>query len=88
MAERRMFAKTVIDTDLFIEMPLSAQALYFHLGMHANDSGEINNIKAICRAVQISETNIDILLRKGFLERSDFVDSEYYILHWEINNDL
>ena len=37
MAERRMFAKTIIDSDAFLDMPLSAQALYFHLSMRADD---------------------------------------------------
>lgn len=45
MAERRMFAKTIIDSDAFLEMPLSAQALYFHLGMRADDEGFLNNAK-------------------------------------------
>lgn len=42
MAERRMFSKSVIDSDMFLDMPLSAQALYFHLGMHGNDDGFIS----------------------------------------------
>ena len=45
MAERRMFAKTIIDSDAFIDMPLSTQALYFHLSMRADDDGFINNPK-------------------------------------------
>ena len=45
MAERRMFAKTIIDSDAFLNMPLSAQALYFHLSMRADDDGFINNAK-------------------------------------------
>ena len=42
MAERRMFAKTIIDSDAFLDMPLSAQSLYFHLAMRADDDGFIN----------------------------------------------
>ena len=33
MANRRMFSLDVVDTDAFIDMPVTAQALYFHLGM-------------------------------------------------------
>ena len=49
MAERRMFAKTIIDSDIFLDMPLSTQALYFHLSMRADDDGFINNSKKIQR---------------------------------------
>lgn len=40
-----MFAKTIIDSDAFLDMPLSSQALYFHLAMRADDDGFINNPK-------------------------------------------
>jgi hypothetical protein len=45
MAERRMFAKTIIDSDAFLDMPLSTQALYFHLSMRADDDGFVNSPK-------------------------------------------
>ena len=45
MAEKRMFARKIIDSDAFLEMPLSAQALYFHLNMRADDDGFVNNPK-------------------------------------------
>ena len=45
MAERRMFAKTIIDSDAFLDMPLSTQSLYFHLSMRADDDGFINNLR-------------------------------------------
>lgn len=50
MAERRMFAKTIIDSDAFLDMPLSTQALYFHLSMRADDEGFVNNPKKIARS--------------------------------------
>lgn len=87
MAERRMFAKTIICSDLFLEMPLSAQALYFHLGLNAYDDGSTRNIKAICRALQVSDIDIDILIRKGFLKKS-IIKGEYIITDWDINNEL
>ena len=49
MAERRMFAKTIIDSDAFLDMPMSTQVLYFHLSMRADDDGFINNPKKIQR---------------------------------------
>ena len=51
MAEKRMFAQTIIDSDAFLEMPLSTQALYFHLCMRADDEGFVNNPKKIQRMV-------------------------------------
>ena len=51
MAERRMFAKTIIDSDAFLDMPASTQSFYFHLGMRADDDGFINNPKKILRFV-------------------------------------
>ena len=39
MAERRMMSKKIIDSDAFTEMPLSSQALYFHLLLRADDDG-------------------------------------------------
>ena len=55
MAERRMFAKTIIDSDAFLDMPLSSQSLYFHLSMRADDDGFINNPKKIQRMVGASD---------------------------------
>ena len=49
MAERRMFAKVIVDSDAFLDMPLSTQALYFHLSMRADDDGFLNNARKIQR---------------------------------------
>ena len=64
MAERRMFSKTVIDSDAFIEMPLSSQALYFHLSMRADDDGFVNNPKRIRNDVGASEDDLKLLIAK------------------------
>ena len=53
MAERRMFAKTIIDSDSFLDMPLSAQCLYFHLSMRADDDGFVNNPRKIMRMIGV-----------------------------------
>ena len=65
MAERRMFAKTIIDSDAFLDMPLSAQSLYFHLSMRADDDGFINNPKKVqrMRYVTICKTTHHEFLR-------------------------
>jgi len=86
MAERRMFAKTIIDSDAFLEMPLSAQALYFHLNMRADDDGFINNPKRIQRTVGSSEDDLKLLIAKRFLIAFD--NGVIVIKHWRMHNTL
>lgn len=84
MAERRMFAKTIIDSDAFLDMPLSAQALYFHLSMRADDDGFINNPKKIMRMVGASDDDCKLLLLKRFIIA--FESGVVVIKHWKIHN--
>ena len=84
MAERRMFAKTVIDSDAFIDMPLSTQALYFHLSMRADDDGFINNPKKIQRMIGASDDDLKVLILKRFI--IPFDSGIVVIKHWKIHN--
>lgn len=84
MAERRMFAKTIIDSDAFVDMPLSTQALYFHLSMRADDDGFINNPKKIQRSVGASEDDLKLLTAKNFI--IPFESGIVVIKHWRIHN--
>lgn len=84
LAERRMFAKTIIDSDAFLDMPLSSQALYFHLSMRADDDGFLNNAKKITRTVGANQNDYDLLLVKGFI--IPFEDGICVIKHWRIHN--
>lgn len=84
MAERRMFAKTIIDSDAFLDMPLSAQALYFHLSMRADDDGFINNPKKIQRMIGASDDDGKLLLLKRFI--IEFESGVVVIKHWKIHN--
>lgn len=84
MAERRMFAKTIIDSDAFLEMPQSTQLLYFHLSMRADDDGFINNPKSIMRNVGCKEDDIRILSGKKFI--IPFESGVVVIKHWKIHN--
>ena len=84
MAERRMFAKTIIDSDAFLDMPLSAQALYFHLSMRADDDGFVNNPKRIQRTIGGSDDDFKILLAKNFIIA--FESGVIVIKHWKIHN--
>lgn len=84
MAERRMFAKTIIDSDAFLDMPLSTQSLYFHLSMRADDDGFINNPKKIQRMIGASEDDLKLLITKKFL--IPFDSGVVVIKHWKIHN--
>ena len=84
MADRRMFSKTVIDSDIFLDMPLSAQCLYFHLSMRADDEGFVNNPKKIQRMIGASEDDLKLLLVKQFILA--FETGIIVIKHWKIHN--
>ncbi len=84
MAERRMFAKTIVDSDAFLEMPATAQMLYFHLAMRADDDGFINNPKRIMRMIGSGEDDLKLLIVKKFI--IPFESGVVVIKHWKIHN--
>lgn len=84
MADRRMFAKTIVDSDSFLDMPLSTQALYFHLSMRADDDGFINNPKKIQRMIGCSDDDLKLLAVKNFI--IPFDSGVVVIKHWKIHN--
>lgn len=79
-----MFAKSIIDSDAFLDMPTSSQALYFHLAMRADDDGFINNPKRIQRTVGVSEDDMKILIAKGYL--LPFETGVVVVRHWRVHN--
>ena len=84
MAQRRMFSKKITETDLFLDMPMSAQCLYFHLNMSADDDGFIGNAKTIRRMIGASEDDLKLLLAKEFL--IPFDNGVVVIKDWKIHN--
>jgi uncharacterized phage protein (TIGR02220 family) len=86
MAEKRMFAKTIIDSDAFLEMPISARLLYYDLGMRADDDGFVNSPKKIMRMIGASEDDMRILAMRKFI--IPFDNGLVVIKHWRINNYL
>lgn len=84
MAKRRMFAMTIIDSDAFTDMPLSTQALYFHLSMRADDDGFLNNPKKIQRMIGASDDDFKVLVAKRFI--LPFESGVVVIKHWKIHN--
>lgn len=84
MAERRMFAKTIIDSDAFLDMPTTAQLLYFHLAMRADDDGFVNKPKSIMRMIGASQGDAEMLVNKKFV--IPFESGIVVIKHWKIHN--
>ncbi len=84
MAERRMFAKSIVLSDAFLDMPLSARCLYFTLNMLADDDGFVNNPKSIMRQCGASEDDLSILLVRKFLLA--FESGVIVIKHWKVHN--
>ena len=79
-----MFAKRIIDSDAFLDMPLSTQSLYFRLSMRADDEGFINNPKRIQRMIGASDDDCKLLIAKGFI--LVFETGVIVIKHWKIHN--
>lgn len=85
MAERRMFHTSVVESDAFLDLPLGAQALYFHIGMHADDDGFVNGPRQITRMIGTAAKNLELLVEKGFLLRFGDV---VVVKHWRMANSL
>lgn len=86
MAERRMFAKTIVLSDAFLDMPLGARCLYMTMGMLADDDGFVNNPKSIMRQSGATTDDLKILIEKKFI--IPFESGVIVIKHWRINNYL
>ena len=86
MAEKRMFTKSIVLSDDFLDMPMSARCLYFTLGMLADDDGFINSPKAIMRQCGASLDDMRILIAKKYL--LEFDTGVIVIRHWRLNNYL
>lgn len=84
MAERRMFAKKITESDAFLDMPSSTQMLYFHLSMNADDDGFVNNSKKIQRMCGASDDDFKLLLAKSFVLL--FESGVIVIKHWKMHN--
>lgn len=83
MADRRMFHRQVVESDKFLDLPIGAQALYFHMGMQADDDGFVNGPKLIARQLRRPSKDLQALIDSGFL--LDF-DGIVVLTHWRIAN--
>lgn len=86
MADKRMFNKKITTSDAFRDMPVSAQNLYFHLNMEADDDGFVNKPRQIMQAVKASEDDLKLLIVKRFI--IGFDSGIIVIKHWRMHNTL
>lgn len=86
MAKRRMFSLDIVDTDLFLDLPLTTQALYFHLGMRADDDGFVSSPKRILATVGGSADDMRLLAAKGYV--IPFESGVCAIRDWKVNNHI
>ena len=84
MANKRMFNMKICDSDAFLDMPLSAQALYFHLNMRADDDGFVGNPRRIQRTIGANGDDLKLLITKRFV--LVFEDGVIVIKHWKMHN--
>ena len=86
MAQKRMFSLQVTDTDKFLDMSASAQALYFHLGMHGDDDGFVGSPRKIARTAGCNDDDLRLLAAKGYI--IPFESGVVVITDWNINKTL
>lgn len=86
MANKRMFTMKIVDSDSFLDMPLSTQCLYFHLNMRADDDGFIGNPKRICKLIGCNDDDLKLLLMKRFV--LGFENGVIVIKHWRMHNTI
>ena len=84
MAERRMFAKSIVDSDAFLDMPVTARLLYYDLAMRADDDGFVNSPKKIMRIIGAAQDDLKLLAAKKFI--IPFDNGVVVIKHWRIHN--
>lgn len=86
MAKHRCFSKDIVRSDDFLDLPISSQALYFHLGMEADDRGYVNNARSIIKTISATVGDLEQLIQKKFV----LVREEHLILikGWRINNTI
>lgn len=84
MAQRRMFSLKVIDTDMFLDLSINAQLLYFHLAIRADDDGFISSPKKIVRMINLKEEDFNTLIDKGLIIK--FESGVCVVKHWLVHN--
>lgn len=86
MANRRMFSRTVCESDAFLDLPGTSQRLYFFLGLYADDEGFLKNPKSVLRMISATNDDLNMLIFKGFV--IPFDSGVIVITHWKLHNTI
>ena len=86
MAKHRCFSADIVESDNFLDLPISSQALYFHLGMYADDRGYVNNARSIIKVTGSSVGDLEQLINKKFVLVRE--NNLILIKGWRINNTI
>lgn len=86
MAKRRMFSVEVMESDAFCVLPSSAQMLYVHLCMNADDDGFVDKWKSILRYLKVKRTMLDMLIDTEYV--IEFCDEVLLISDWRRHNTI
>ena len=86
MAKRRMFSVEIVESDAFCVLPSSAQTLYFHLCMNADDDGFVDKWKSILRYLKIKSGMLDTLIDTGYV--IEFANDVLLIADWRRHNTI
>ena len=86
MARRRMFSLDIVDTDKFLDLPSSTQALYFHLGMRCDDDGFVGNPKKVAKILGASDVDLNLLCNSGYI--IPFESGVVVVTHFQMQNSL
>ena len=81
-----MFSKKDVDNDVFLDLPFSAQALYYRLGLEADDEGFVGNPKAVARTIKASNKDLQLLIKTRYI--LSFASGVIVIKHWKMNNTI
>ena len=87
MAERRMLAKSIMDSDAFSDLPIESQMLYVRLNLAADDDGFVSNPRSIMRMYGASNDSMKLLIEKNFVLAFQKGDNFVYLIkHWRVHN--
>lgn len=86
MANKRMFSRTVCESDTFLDLPGTSQRLYFFLGLYADDEGFLKNPKSVLRMISATNDDLNMLIFKGFV--IPFDSGVIVITHWKLHNTI
>lgn len=86
MANKRMFSVDVVETDAFLDLPPKTQALYFHLGMRADDDGFVSSPRTIVRTIGCTTGDLKQLEAAGYV--ISFSSGVLVVTDWKVNNTL